>query len=428
MDRVGQAARIRLARAGALAGLALSGIVAAFATIAPVSDAEIVGATVAEQLEIHPAAGVLPAPGRFVREERFQRGDTLAQFLSRLGLDDDDARVLSGPGALRALRPGITANAAFDSAGALQRMDFLVARDTLVVVTRGASGFSEQQQQARFETRIAMKSSVIRSSLFAATDAAGIPDAIAIQIADIFGGDIDFHRDLRRGDRVAVMYETFAHDGLPVRSGRVLAVEFQNRGKTYRAVWHAGDAGAGDRRGGYYAPDGESLRKAFLRSPLEFSRISSGFGMRLHPFLKSWRQHRGVDYAAPIGTRVRAVGDGVVEFAGRERGYGNVVTLRHREGYSTLYAHLSGIAPGVHRGARVAQGETIGFVGMSGWATGPHLHYEFRIAGQARNPLAVALPAGRPLPAAELPEFRHKAQSLIASLDLLSRGPVASLE
>jgi murein DD-endopeptidase MepM/ murein hydrolase activator NlpD len=427
VDRVGQAARIRLARAGALAGLALSGIVAAFATIAPVSDAELVGATVAEPLEIHPAAGVLAVPGRFVREERFQRGDTLAQFLSRLGLDDEDAHALSRLGALRGLRPGIAVDATLDSRGALQRMDYLVAHDTVVVATRGESGFSVRQQQAQFETRVAMKSSVIQSSLFAAADAAGIPDAIAIQIADIFGGDIDFHRDLRHGDRVAVMYETLAHDGLPVRSGRVLAVEFRNRGKTYRAVWHAGEAG-GEQRGGYYTPEGDSLRKAFLRSPLEFSRISSGFGMRLHPFLKSWRWHRGIDYAAPIGTRVRAVGDGVVEFAGRERGYGNVVILRHRSGYSTVYGHLNRFASGVHRGARVAQGETIGFVGMTGWATGPHLHYEFRIAGKARNPLAVVLPAGRPLPAAELPGFRRQAQSLVASLDLLSRGPVASLE
>ncbi|HLF23653.1 MAG TPA: M23 family metallopeptidase, partial [Burkholderiales bacterium] len=262
-----------------------------------------------------------------------------------------------------------------------------------------------------------MKSGVIRSSLFAATDAAGIPDGIGMQIAEIFGGDVDFYRDLRKGDRFAVTYEEYRFTGLPVRTGRVLAAEFVNAGKTYRAVLYGKS---------YYTPDGRNLQKAFLRSPLEFSRISSGFGMRRHPIAQVWRAHQGIDYAAPTGTRVRSVGDGVVEFAGAKGGYGNVVIVRHHGQYATVYAHLSRIT--VKRGARVTQNETIGAVGQTGWATGPHLHYEFRIAGEARNPLSVAMPAALPVPPQELSAFLNHAAPLIARLDLLVDSNLALLQ
>lgn len=417
-----------MARTGALAALALSSIVAAFATIAPVSDAKITPGTLAEPLAIEPQKGVIPGPTAYIREERFQRGDTTAGLLARLGLSDDDARALLRRPELKQLRPGTAATATVGADGELLSIDFLAARDTLVVIARQADRLTATEQRARIETRVAMKSGVIRSSLFAASDAVGIPDAIAIQVAEIFGGDIDFHRDLRRGDRFTVVYETLAHNGLAVRSGRVLATEFRNQGRTYRAVWYAGRDGDGNKSGGYYAPDGKNLRKAFLRSPLEFSRISSGFGMRRHPIVKSWRAHRGVDYAAPSGTRVRAVGDARVEFAGRQGGYGNVVVLRHQGQFTTLYAHLNAFGRGVHKGARVAQGDIIGFVGQTGWATGPHLHYEFKLAGEARNPLSIALPAALPLPAGEMPRFAGQTQPLVARLDLLSGAQVALLE
>jgi murein DD-endopeptidase MepM/ murein hydrolase activator NlpD len=179
---------------------------------------------------------------------------------------------------------------------------------------------------------------------------------------------------------------------------------------------------------GYYTPAGGNLRKAFLRSPVEFTRISSGFGMRRHPFQRTWRAHSGVDFAAPMGTRVRAAGDGLVEFAGFKPGYGNVVILQHRGQYSTVYAHLSRFFPGVRRGTRVAQGDFIGHVGQTGWATGPHLHYEFRIAGQARNPFSIAMPAALPVAAAELPAFLAHAAPLITRLDLLANSNLALLE
>ena len=419
---------MRIARAGALAGLALSGIVAAFATIAPLADSEIPRSAQAEALAIQPLEGVMPDAAGYVREERFQRGDTVSGLFARLGLAEDDSRALSRRAELKQLRPGSALTATVGAGGELQSIDFLGPRDTLVVIARNRDGFSATEQRAQFETRVAMKSSVIRSSLFAASDAAGIPDAIAIQVAEIFAGDIDFHRDLRRGDAFTVIYETLAHNGLAVRSGRVLAAEFRNQGRTHRAVWYSGTQADGRRSGGYYAPDGKNLRKAFLRSPLEFSRISSGFGMRRHPIMQNWRAHRGIDYAAPSGTRVRAVGDATVEFAGRQGGYGNVIVLRHQGRFATLYAHLSGFGRGVRKGARVAQGDTIGFVGQTGWATGPHLHYEFKIAGEARNPLAIALPAALPVPAEEMPAFAGQARPLVARLELLAGGQVALLE
>ncbi|TAN48663.1 MAG: M23 family peptidase, partial [Betaproteobacteria bacterium] len=292
---------MRIARAGALAGLVLSGVLAAFATIAPVSDAEMARPVRAEPMVLQPLDGVMPDPASYIREERFQRGDTLAGLLARLGLSESEAQSLQRLAQLRQLRTGSAITATIGADGGLQSIDFLGPRDTLVLIVRSGSGFSVSEQRAEFETRVAMSSGIIRSSLFAAADAAGIPDAIAVQVAEIFGGDIDFHRDLRRNDRFAVVYETHAHNGLSVRSGRVLAAEFVNQGRTFRAVWYAGADG---RSGGYYAPDGKNLRKAFLRSPLEFSRVSSAFGMRRHPIMQNWRAHRGVDYAAPSGTRV----------------------------------------------------------------------------------------------------------------------------
>jgi murein DD-endopeptidase MepM/ murein hydrolase activator NlpD len=247
---------------------------------------------------------------------------------------------------------------------------------------------------------------------------------VAIQLADIFGGDIDFHRDLRRGDRFAVVFETVRFEGRVVRPVRVLAAEFTSQKRTYRAVWFQDASG----RGGYYAPDGENLRKVFLRSPLEYSRVTSGFGLRRHPILQQWRAHQGVDYGAPTGTKVKATGDGVVAFAGRRSGYGNLVVLRHHGGYSTYYAHLRDFAHGLKTGKRVGQGETLGYVGQTGWATGPHLHYELRFHDQNRNPLTTTFPPAQPLLDIEFPAFRRAADPLLAQLDLLKNSDLALLE
>ncbi len=407
-----------LARSAVIIVLAVSGGVAAFATIAPSSDAEILLARTSsvEALPI-PAEALLPSPTSYFREERFQRGDTLAVFLSRLGVDEDDIATLVRLRPLQALRPGYHVDAEVSAEGELLSLSFLTGRDTLVQIARDGEGFRPTEERAALYTQVAMKSGVVQSSLFAASDASGIPDSVAMQLADIFAGDVDFHRDLRKGDQFTVLYELHHLAGRPVRAGKVLAAEFVSRGKSYRAIHY---------RNGYYAPDGNNLRKAFLRAPLEFSRVSSGFGMRRHPIARAWRAHQGVDYAAPTGTRVRAVGDAVVEYAGRRGGYGNAVILRHHGQYSTVYAHLSRIA--VRTGAKIAQNDTIGFVGQTGWATGPHLHYEFRIGGQPRNPFSIAMPAALPVAANELPAFRLHAAPMLARLDLLANGTLALLE
>jgi murein DD-endopeptidase MepM/ murein hydrolase activator NlpD len=421
--------RFRHIRIGALLALPLFGAIAAFGT-APESQLLLPRTAVPEELRIDLGEAVVPAPTSFIREERFQRGDTLSSLLTRLGVNAEDSQKLlrSQAAALRSLRSGMTVNAEVSADGALLSMNYVPGKDALALISREGDGFKASESKLALRPQTVLKSGTIRSSLFAAADAAGLPDGVAVQLAEIFAGDIDFHRDLRKGDRFSVVYEVMYHDGRVARSGRLLAAEFVNAGKSYRAVWYSGGDGKDPGKVGYYTPDGKNLRKAFLRSPLEFSRVSSGFGMRMHPIMQQWRAHKGIDYAAPSGTRVRSVGDGVIEFAGRQGGYGNMVVIRHSGQYSTAYAHLSRIAPGLHRGARVAQGDALGFVGQTGWATGPHLHYEFRIAGEARNPLAVAMPAALPVPAPEMPAFRQYAAPLAAQLDLIANSNLALLE
>ena len=410
--------RERLLRVFVLAALPLTGV---FAAISTAPDAPPPGHALIETLAIDVGRSLVPAPASYIREERYQRADTPSSLLFRLGLAQDEARRLlrSNLPLMRALRPGLTVTAEVDAEGRLIRLSHIGARDALVTVRRDGEEFRSGEERAPLEARLLLRSGVIRSSLFAATDAANIPDSVAMQLADIFGGDIDFHRDLRKNDRFSVVYEMSYLEGRTVRAGRVLAAEFVNHGRSFRAIHHGG---------AYYAPDGKNLRKAFLRSPLEFSRISSGFATRMHPILREWRAHRGVDYAAPIGTRVRATGDGVVEFAGHQAGYGNVVIVRHHGQYSTLYAHLKSIPKGVRKGSRVAQGETIGSVGQTGWATGAHLHYEFRVAGMQRNPLTVVLPAAQPVAPDEMAAYRRHAAPLGAQLDLLANRVLAALE
>jgi len=373
-----------LRRAALLAVLAFSGAVVAFATMTPSPEAEatLLRRALAEPVALRAANAVLPAPLAYLREERFQRGDTLAALLERLGVAAEDARRLARTPAMRFLRPGHAVAAKVGAGGELLELSYLPARELQMVIERAGDGFRAEQRPAPLRTETLMRTGVVQSSLFAASDAAGIPDTVALQIADIFAGDVDFHRELRRGDRFSVVYEQNFLGGREVHAGRVLVAEFVNRGRQLQAVYYAPEGGGS----GYYAPDGSNLRKAFLRSPLEYTRISSGFGMRRHPFLRSWRAHAGVDYAAPTGTRVRAAGDGVVEFAGRKGGYGNAVILRHRGTVSTLYGHLSKL--NVKPGQQVQRGAIIGYTGNTGRSSGPHLHYEIHAKGRAVNPRA----------------------------------------
>ena len=403
----------RLRWLAAAVAVPLCGVVAAFGTVTQVPEPVPVR-TVVETLAL--SATPVGDSGTIIyfQEDRFRRSDTLATLIARLGADREEAATLlrSSQAArpFRLLSPGTTVQAKVDGAGRLRSISFLTDRDTLLSADRLGDGFGRFEEQADVARGIEMRSGEIKTSLFAATDAAGIPDSIAVQLADIFGGEVDFHRDLRRGDRFGVVFEAFQHGGKTIRFGRVLAAEFYNRRKAHRAVWFQDPWG----RGGYYTPGGENLRKAFLRSPLEFSRITSGFGLRRHPIFHQWRAHQGVDYGGPVGTRVKSTGDGVVSFSGRRNGYGNLIVLRHHGGYSTYYAHLRNFAPGLKVGSRVVQGENIGYVGQTGWASGPHLHYELHLRDQNRNPLTMAFPAAQPVPAIELAAFKRGADPLIA--------------
>lgn len=413
----------------AVAVFSLFGMVTAFGTVRDTSQPPVARITVVEKLAI--SAAQVPAEDAHVfwQEERFDRGDTLAALLARLGVDPAvAARLVRENGRakpFRALRPGMVVQALTADHGDLLSLRFVAGRDTVLGFDRTPDGFSTVDEPAEFSRAVHMKSGEIRSSLFAAADDVGLPDSVAIHLAEIFGGDIDFHRDLRKGDRFSVIYETLYHQGRAIKSGRVLAAAFINDGREYRAVWF----GDQPETGSYYASDGQSLRKAFLRSPLEFSRVTSGFSTRrFHPLLKKWRAHKGVDYGAPAGTRVRATGDGVVELVDRQSGYGNVVVVRHKGRISTLYAHLSKFGAGIRHGTRVGQGDIIGYVGSTGWATGPHLHYEFRVGNEHRNPLKMVFPSAEPVPAARMQAFRDQTGPYATLLDRLRSVSIAALD
>ena len=328
------------------------------------------------------------------RSDLTRSSDTADSLLSRLGLSDPEAAAyLRNARTARQQfigRAGRMVSVEGDAEHRLTRLTARWANDdgenfTRWVMERKDGGFVERLETAQLNVSTRMGNGTIQSSLFAATDEADIPDSVATQLAEIFAGEIDFHRDLRKDDRFAVVYESLEADGEVLRAGRVLSAEFVNNGKTHQAFWFK-EANA--KEGGYYNADGVSLRRAYLASPLAFSRVTSGFKMRFHPILQTWRAHLGVDYAAPTGTPVRSVGQGIVDVAGSQGGFGNVVMVKHANGHTTVYAHLSRI--NVKRGQTVMQGQTLGLVGATGWATGPHLHFEFRVNGQHKDPRIMA--------------------------------------
>lgn len=382
--------------------------------------------------EVVPLPELAPLPdaaSRYTSQERVLRGDTVAALFERLGVRD--ARAIDflkgdavGRTLFRQLVPGRTLQAETGTQGELLTLRYFQGSSSLLEVTREGDGFRARQRSVSEAARLVYKTAVIHSSLFAATDAAGIPDAVAMEIAKVFATDIDFHTDLRRGDRFSVVYEMIYDSGELVAPGRIVSAEFVNDGRTYQAVLFRDDEG----NEGYYSLDGSNRAKAFLRSPVEFSRVSSGFGTRFHPIFKNWRAHTGVDFAAPKGTRVLATADGVVISAGARGGYGNAIEIRHGSGITTLYAHLSGFASGVRAGARVRQGQLVGYVGATGFATGPHLHYEFKIAGMHQDPMRVALPKAEPVPARLRPQFTRVADAARETIARVSGAPPARFE
>lgn len=370
----------------------------------------------------------------YVHEEKVQRGDTLGNLLTRLGIDDASANkfIKADPIARLVLeqKAGRTVRAQTNADGELQwlqtsipeTVDNVIQLKNVTITKIGEDSanatFSATEAKVPLERRVEMRSGKITSSLFAATDAAQIPDTIANQLIEMFSTEVDFSSDLRSGDHFQLLYETFWQNGEMVGTGKVLAGEFTNDGRSYQTVWFNDGKG----NGGYYGFDGKSVKKAFLKSPIAFTRISSGFSMRVHPISGKWKQHDGVDFAAPTGTPIHAASDGVVESVGRSGGYGNLVVLKHSGGYTTSYAHMSRFAAGVHKGSKVKQGEVIGYVGATGWATAPHLHYELRHNKKPLDPLKVKVGQSQTLVASDKLRFKTVLQDVQHRLNLLRSG------
>ena len=414
----------------AISSLPLFGIFAAFG-IAPQA-ANITPTAVVEEISL-PNTQVLMSSNTaqlFWYKERVRRDDTLKTLLSRLNIQNDDAIDFIRQDAVAKeiasnLKPGRSIQAQTDAQGHLINLEYQSGTDEFVVVNETESGYEASKGLHTLENRPILKSVKIKSSLFAATDDANIPDDVAMQVADLFESNIDFNSDLRRGDQLNVIYEGSFDQGELARTGKIIAVEFVNNGKAYRAVGFKDESGEMQ----YYTPEGMSLHKTFLRSPLEFTRISSGFTLgRFHPILHRMKAHHGTDFAAPSGTAVKASGDAVVEFMGVKGGYGNVVVLKHDNGVSTVYGHLSRFADGLQQGKKVAQSQLIAYVGTTGLSTGPHLHYEFLVNGEHRDPMTVALPKDNSLSGAERIAFDTQSQLLTAQINLLSNSNMASLD
>ncbi len=355
-----------------------------------------------------------------------RRNDTLDAIFRRMSLDSADlAAIRSLPGirqSLDFLKPGDSIKLTHTD-GEIKELTRQVSETQTLKVVRADTGFAARLIDVPVETRLRTAQATIDTSLFQAATAANLSDTEALKLADIFAWDIDFVLDIREGDRFTLVYEQVYKDGRYLHDGEILAAEFVNEGRVYRALRYESETG----RAGYYTPDGLPMRKAFLRAPVEFTRVSSGFNPhRLHPILNRIRGHMGTDYAAPTGTPVHAAADGRVSFEGSRGGYGNAIILAHNNNVSTLYGHLSRFAKTLHWGSRVEQGQVIGFVGMTGLATGPHLHYEYLSNGVHRNPQTLRLPGGEPLPAESLRKFLNQTAPLLAALNAPQR-PVAAV-
>ena len=400
----------------------------------------IVGALAAMPREDAPiAAAVVPAPSPATVtapdapqeaslafstiEVVVNRNDTMDRLFRRFELNLSDLATLRNLPELRSqvdkLRPGESLRF-MHRGGELVGLERKLSDSETLKVTRDASGFVSDVLENPLESHTRTASATIDSSLFQAAADAGLPDGVAFDLAEIFQYDIDFVLDIQPGDRFTVVYEELSQDGVPLRTGNILAAKFVNEGREYRAIRYVDSQGHAE----YFTADGKSLRKAFIRAPVQFSRVSSTFNSaRKHPILNRIRAHKGVDYAAPIGTPVRAAGEGRVIFAGQQGGYGNVVQLEHGSGVVTVYGHLSRFAKNLRRGQRVELGQVIAYVGQTGLATGPHLHYEYRVHGVHKNPQTVPLPDAAPIPGAERERFMAATADYVNMLDLPA-GPV----
>ncbi len=351
------------------------------------------------------------------KEFTIQNGDNLSILFKRAGLNDrsiyelfSDAKDAKN---LRSIRPGQKMVFLVEN-GQLQGLNYVIDELNSLSFTRGDKGFAAKEIALKPDVKYAFRQASIDSSLYMAGKRAGMPSNLTMELANIFGWDIDFALDIKKGDSFKVMYEEQFLEGKRIGTGKIIAAEFTNGGKPFKAVRYTDKQGASN----YYTPDGRGMHKAFLRSPIEFARISSHFSLnRKHPVLHIIRAHKGTDYAAVRGTPIRSTGNGKVAFAGRKNGFGNTVIIQHGQGIETLYAHMNSFAKGVRSGSRVTQGDIIGYVGSTGLASAPHLHYEFHVNGQVRNPVTVPLPKSIGIEKTELARFNETTRPLIAKLD-----------
>lgn len=388
------------------------------ATPQPYSD--IVDDAVNEALKV-------PPPSEWTKVT-VRSGQSLSNIFDELEVPADDwiamAKLGGDAGQLKHLKAGNQLDLRIVG-GHVQELTYPLDVARTLSVRRGDSRYEATTLTAALERRQTEVSGTIRNSLYADAHRAGLPDRLTHELAEVFGYDIDFAQDVQSGDHFSVLYDQVTKDGKKVRDGDILAAEFFNEGHRYRAVRFVD----GDGHAVYYTPEGQSLRKAFIRTPVDFARISSPFNMhRMHPILNIIRAHKGVDYAAAKGTPVHSTGDGKVEFVGKKSGYGNVLMIRHGAQYETVYGHLSRFASGMREGAKVRQGQVVAYVGMTGLATAPHLHYEFRVNGIHQNPVTVALPRANPLSSQTLAKFRSFSQPLVAELDAIGASKFAKLE
>ncbi|HWP94543.1 MAG TPA: M23 family metallopeptidase [Gammaproteobacteria bacterium] len=405
----------------AAAAIAAGAIRLGQAIAARLAPAATPSAPAALSLPAGPYAPLEPAKSLDIR---VASGDTLAQLFARHGLASSDLHAILALGEpvtrLKRLLPDDNLTVRHDPQGSVIDLRLAVDESRELRVARNAMGFTAATFTRPLQQRLRHASGRIESSLFTAAREAGLSDTLAMALADIFGWDIDFMQDLRSGDTFTVIYEELWRDGEKLRDGAILAAEFVNAGRSHRAIRFEDPDG----NVGYFTPDGRSLRRTFIRNPVDFTRVSSRFSLRrMHPILNKVRAHKGVDYAAPAGTPVRAAGDGKVVFRGMKGGYGNTVIIQHGATYTTLYAHLSRFARGITVGARVRQNQVIGYVGSTGLATAPHLHYEIRVNGVHRDPRRVPLPEAAPLREDYRVAFDRAAAPLLRQLDELAPRP-----
>ncbi|GAB4393419.1 MAG: peptidoglycan DD-metalloendopeptidase family protein [Gammaproteobacteria bacterium] len=362
-------------------------------------------------------------------EIRVNSGDNLAKIFAQLNISPQTLynimQLNLAKKNLQWLRPGEQLRILVDQDRELKQLIYPIAFDKSLRIKSQNNQFSAEVIEHPIDTELKFASGKIESSLFIAGQKAGLSDKLIMNLTNIFGWDIDFAKDIQPGDKFSVVYEQHYLNGHKIKTGNIIAASFTNQGHTFEAVRYT-DV---DNHTGYYSPEGRSMQKAFLRTPVRFTRISSYFSTgRKHPILHRIRAHKGVDYAAPRGTPIKATGNGRIIFRGRKGGYGRAIIIKHGNKYSTLYGHMSRFKPGLQVGSSVKQGQIIGYVGMSGLATGPHLHYEFRIYGQHRNPLTIKLPQAQHIPQQLMTDFQQKTHQLLAQLNLFRSAQLASVD